>query len=143
MQLAQLSTQMLANAGVESRHRFVEQQQRRRRCQRAGQCNPLLLAAGQLARVLFLAAAQADQFQHLTNALTHLIATAAGQAVGNVRFDGEIGKQRVGLKQNAVVPRLRCQMGNVAITQVQLPAVLLLQTGDATQQGGFAAARRA
>ncbi|MCY1175690.1 hypothetical protein D9M73_159390 [compost metagenome] len=133
---------MLAHPGIEGRHRFVQQQQRRGRGQGASQCNPLLLAAGQLAGILFLAAAQADQFQHLTDTLANLVATIAGEAVGNVRFDSEIGEQRVGLEQNAVVPSLRCQVGNVAITEVQLAAVLLLQTGDAAQQGGLATARR-
>ncbi|MNF99832.1 hypothetical protein D3C84_827490 [compost metagenome] len=142
LQLAQFGTQMLAHPGIEGRHRFVQQQQRRCRGQGASQCNPLLLAAGQLAGILFLAAAQADQFQHLADSTAHFVTTAAGEAVGNVRFDGEIGKQRVGLEQNAVVPRLGRQVGNVAIAQVQLAAVLLLQTGDAAQQGGLATARR-
>ncbi|MNW02676.1 hypothetical protein D3C71_1985000 [compost metagenome] len=34
-------------------------------------------------------------------------------------------------------------MGNVTIPQVQLTAVLLFQTGNAAQQGGFATTRRA
>jgi hypothetical protein len=101
------------------------------------------LAAGQLAGVLFLAAGEADQFQHLPDAAAHFVATAAGEAVGNVRFDGQIGEQRVGLEQNPVVAGLRGEVRDVAIAEVQLAAVLFFQTGDAAQQRGLAAARRA
>ncbi|MNS63523.1 hypothetical protein D3C72_966190 [compost metagenome] len=143
LQLAQLGAQMLADAGVEGGHRFVEQQQRRCRRQSAGQRDALLLAAGQLAGVLFLAAGEADQFEHLADALAHFVAPAASKAVGNIRLDGQIGEQCVGLEQNPVVAGLRGEVRDIAIAEVQLAAVLLFQTGDATQQRGLAAARRA
>ncbi|MNE24560.1 hypothetical protein D3C80_1178540 [compost metagenome] len=131
---------MLANPRVEGRHRLIEQQQRRRWRQGASQRHPLLLAAGKLAGILLLAAAQAHQLEHLRHPLAHFVATAAGQAVGDVGFDGKVGEQRVGLEQNAVIAGLRWQLGDVAVADVQGAAVLALEAGDATQQGGLAAA---
>lgn len=92
LQLAQFGAQMLADPGVQCRHRLIQQQQGR--CRRQGPCqgDALLLAAGQLAREFLFAADQADQLQHLTDSLAHFVSTTAGEAVGNVRFDREIGE---------------------------------------------------
>ena len=142
LQLAQFGTQMLTYAGIQGRHRLIEQQQRRRRCQGTGQGDPLLLATGKLAREFLFAASQAHQFQHVANALAHHIAIAASQAVGNVGLNGQIGEKGVGLKQDPVVTGLRCQLGDIAITQVQRAVVLALKPRDAAQQRGLAAAGR-
>ncbi|MNZ90511.1 hypothetical protein D3C78_1094760 [compost metagenome] len=107
LQGAQLGAQVLAHPGVERRHRLVEQQQRGRRGQRAGQGDALLLAAGELAGILLLAAAQADQLEHLCDPCADRLALAAGEAIGDVLLDGEVGEQRVGLEQDAVVAGLR------------------------------------
>lgn len=96
-----------------------------------------------IGRGIFLAASEADQFEHLPDATAYFITTAASEAVGNVRFDGQIGEQRVRLEQNPVVAGLWGKVRNVAVAEVQLATVLLLQTGDAAQQRGLAAARRA
>ncbi|MNE74944.1 hypothetical protein D3C81_2139980 [compost metagenome] len=58
----------------------------------------MLLATGKLAGVFFLAAGQANQLQHLSDALTHFVAAAARKAISNVGFDSQVGEQRIGLK---------------------------------------------
>ena len=78
MQLTQFGAQVLAHPGIEGRHRLIQQQQRRRRRERAGQGDPLLLAAGELTGVLLFAAHQAHQLQHLADTLAHFVAAAAG-----------------------------------------------------------------
>ena len=65
----------------------------------------------------------------------------AAQAVGDVLRHGQIGKQGIGLKQDAVVAFLRLGMGDVAAGQRDDAAVLAFQPGDGAQQRGLAAAR--
>ncbi|MNP04202.1 hypothetical protein D3C76_961100 [compost metagenome] len=140
LQLAQFAAEVLAHPRIEGGHRLVEQQQRRRRRQRAGHGHALLLTARELAGVLLLAAGQANQLEHFRHPLTCLVAAGAGQAVGDVLLDAEVGEQRVGLEQDAVVARLRRQAGDVTRTDVDAARVLPLQAGDAAQQRGLAAA---
>ncbi|MNF67457.1 hypothetical protein D3C84_492730 [compost metagenome] len=142
LQLAQFGTQMLAYPRIERRHRFIQQQQRRCRRQGSGQGHALLLAARKLAGKFFLAAGQANQFQHLPDPLAHFVAATAGQAIGNVGFDAQVGEQGVGLEQNPVVARLRWQGGNVTLADEQLATVLPLEPGNAPQQRGLAATGR-
>ncbi|MNO59880.1 hypothetical protein D3C76_504770 [compost metagenome] len=139
LQLAQLGAQVLANPRIQRRHRLIQQQQRRCRRQGTRQGHTLLLAARKLAGVLFFATGQANQLEHFNHPLARLLTATAHQAVGDVGFDGEVGKQRVGLEQDAVVAGLGWQLGDVALTDVQLAAVLAFEAGDAAQQRGLAA----
>ncbi|MCY1301176.1 hypothetical protein D9M70_507700 [compost metagenome] len=143
LQGAQFAAQMLAHTGIEGRHRLVEQQQRRARRQGAGQRHALLLAAGKLRRVLLRATGQADQFEHLSHPCADRLAALAGQAVGDVLHHREVGEQRVGLEQDAVVACLWRQVGDIAPGKANGAAVLLFQASDAAQKGGLAAAGRA
>ncbi|MNZ71662.1 hypothetical protein D3C78_900280 [compost metagenome] len=103
----------------------------------------MLLATGKLAGVLFLAAGQTDQLEHLRHPLAHLVTTATGQTVGDVGFNCQVRKQRIRLKQDAVVTGLGRQLGDVAIADVQGATVLAFEAGDAAQQRGLATAGRA
>ncbi|MOA24019.1 hypothetical protein D3C78_1446790 [compost metagenome] len=118
LQLAQLGAQVLANTGIKGRHRLVEQQQRRSRSQGPRQGYSLLLTTGKLTRVLFLAAGQTDQLQHLCHSLAHFLTTATRQAVGDVGLDRQVRKQRIGLKQDSVVTGLGWQIGDITVADI-------------------------
>ena len=62
---ADLLAQLHPHLGVERRQRLVEQQHPRAQGERAGQRDPLLLAAGELVRVAVAVVGQADQLQQL------------------------------------------------------------------------------
>ena len=57
----------------------------------------------------------------------------ADKAVGDVGFYCQVGKQCIGLEQDAVIPRLRCQVGHIAIPQIENAAVLPLKASNAAQ----------
>ncbi|MNI81573.1 hypothetical protein D3C73_1382000 [compost metagenome] len=96
-----------------------------------------------MTRVLFLAAGQTDQLQHLCHSLAHFLTTATRQAVGDVGLDRQVRKQRIGLKQDAVVTGLGWQIGDITVADIQGAAVLAFQAGDTAQQRGLATAGRA
>ena len=65
LQRLDLVAQVHAHLGVERRERLVEQEQPRRRRERAGERDPLLLAAGQLGGILVALVGKADQLEQL------------------------------------------------------------------------------
>jgi hypothetical protein len=67
--VAHLDGELLAQGHIEIGEGLVEQQQARLRRQGARQGDALLLAAGELVRVATRLAAQADQAQHVADAL--------------------------------------------------------------------------
>jgi hypothetical protein len=89
-----LAPQPCANFGIQRRQRLVEQQQAWRGCQSAYQGNALLLAPGQLGRILISMLGQIHQRQKLGNARGNLIARLflADQTKGDILEDGYIGK---------------------------------------------------
>ncbi len=144
LQQPDLAAQPLALLGIEGRQRLVEQQQARRGGQRPRQRDALLLAAGQLRRILRPRIRQADQLQQLRHPGIDLGAAPAPvhQPVGDVVADGQVGKQRVRLEDDAVVARRRRRAGDVAPVLDHPAARLRLQPGDDPQQGRLAAAGR-
>ncbi|MNT24177.1 hypothetical protein D3C72_1596340 [compost metagenome] len=144
LQRPQFDAQVLAHPGVQGGHGFVQQQQGRRRRQRARQGHALLLAAGDLSRIFFRRARQAHQGQHLLDPAGDVLAVGAlaAQAVGHVLGHGQVGKQRIGLEQDAVVALLGLGMGYIAARQHDGAAVLPFQPGDGAQQRRLPATRR-
>ena len=69
---ADLVAQLLADLGVQRGQRLVEQQHPRLDRQRPGQRDPLLLAAGELVRVLRAVLGQADQVEQFAGPLVPL-----------------------------------------------------------------------
>ena len=61
----ELHLEILAQPGVESCERLVEQEHARTQDQRAGQGHPLLLAAGELVRLALLEAGESHALEHL------------------------------------------------------------------------------
>ena len=143
LQAADLAAQAHALERIERRQRLVEQQQTGRRGERARERDALLLAARELARVLRLAAGQADQLEQLGDPRLDLAARLppVDQAVADVVGDGEVGKQRVRLEHDAVVALRRRQRRDVAAVLHDAAGGLRLEAGDDAQQRGLAAAR--
>ena len=105
LQRADFLAQADALQRIERRQRLIEQQQPRRRRQRARQCNALLLSARELARDLGVAAGQADELEQFGHALLDFAARcfAVDQAIGHVVGHTQIRKQGVALEHDAVV----------------------------------------
>ncbi len=68
---------------------------------------------------------------------------AVHQPIGHVVGDVQVGEQRVGLEDDAVVALRRRQRGDVLAAQLDAPGGLRLQPGDDAQDGRLAAARGA
>jgi hypothetical protein len=69
LQAHELVLHLAADQRVERRERLVEEPELRLDGERAGDADALLLAAGQLARIVGLAALQPDQLDHLAGPL--------------------------------------------------------------------------
>ena len=133
----------LAQADVEVGEGLVEQDQRRSRGQCAGQGDALLLAAGQLVRVLVAMPGQADGGEQLADAQVVVLGLAAVEAEADVLFDGEMGKQRIVLENHADPAFFRGDAAAGAADRLAVQADFaagdFLEAGDAAQQGRLAA----
>ena len=117
LQVADLAAQPGAHPRVERRQRLVEQQQARRQRQRAGQRDALLLAAGELGRIFVGLVGEPDQRRAARARAGRSRPRglpAETQAVADIVADGEVGKQRVGLEDDAEVALGHRQGGDVA-----------------------------
>ena len=144
LQRLDLVAQPQAHTGIERRQGLVEQQQAGRGSKRAGQGHALLLAARELRRIARPCVRQANQGQKLGDALGDggPRLTAAHQAVADIVSHREVGKERVGLEDDAEVALGRRQARDVPALLLDRAGGLRIKAGDGTQQGGLAAARR-
>ena len=144
LQRLDLVAQAHAHPRIERRQRLIEQQQRGRGRQRAGQRDALLLAARQLRRILGALLRHAHELQQLGDAGGDLAArlAAVDEAVADVLHHGQVGEQRVGLEDDAEVALRRRQPRDVAAADLDRAGVLHLEAGDHAQQRGLAAAGR-
>jgi len=128
---------------VQRTQRFVEQQQPRLGRQRAGQGDALLLSTGQLRRVFVFLVHQPDRFQKLSHPGVdlRLRRLAANQPVGDVLVDRQVGKQRVGLEDDAEIPFQGRQSGNIPTGLFDAAMGLDVEARDGAQQSRLAAAR--
>src|SRR4051812_8440561 len=143
---------------VQCRGRLVEQHQLRFHRQRAGDRHPLLLAAGELVRVVVHAVAQAHSAQQFLPAGTGLALVDAldpHRRLGHVLQGGHVREEVEALEHHADVPSLSRHL--LVPQLVQLSAVLavahqpavdpqpagvdLLEVVDAAQERGFARTR--
>ena len=136
---------MPAHLGVERRERLVEQQQARRSRQRTGQCDALLLPAGQLRGVLGSLVRQANQFQQFLDAGGdfRLVEFLILEAEGDVFPRSQVREQCVGLEHDAEVALRGGQRGDIGTILEYLARGLDVEPGDGAQKSGLAAARRA
>jgi hypothetical protein len=133
-----------AHLGIERRQRLVEQQQAGRRRQRARQRHALLLAAGELGRILRACIGQADHRQQLADARLAIArrASAGGSPARSRRCRPRSGwgtARRTGRRcrsraARAAAPRCRGPPADRA-------GRLRIEPGDRAQQRGLAAAR--
>ena len=86
---------------------------------------------------------QTDQRQQLGHAGSDFLARLApvDQSVADVLRNRQVGKQRVGLKDDAEIALRGRQRGYIAAADLDASGILCLQPGDHPQQGGLAAAR--
>ena len=97
--------QVYADFGVKRRERFIKQQQPRAGGDGARQSDTLLLSARQLRGIFLGLLNQADQLQQFQHPGVNIWFAAPGvlQSESNILLDGQIRKQRIGLKDNAIV----------------------------------------
>ena len=83
--------------------------------------------------------------KHLTDALLALSFRhlAHDQPVGNVLFDGHVGKQCIALKNHADVAFLNRKRRDVLVVEQHPTGVRRIQAGNQSQGGCLAAAGRA
>ena len=114
------------------------------RAQRAGERDALLLAAGELRRVFLRLVGEADQRQELGDARGDLLAGPpdGDEAVGDVVADLQVGKERVGLEDDAEIALADRQAGDVPPGLADRPGRLHVEAGDGAQQRRLSAARR-
>lgn len=121
---------------------FVQQQQTGGEGERPGQRHPLLLAAGDLARVFVGLGSEIHQPQPVVHPLLDeiprqpLIFKAEGDVLGH----RQVGEESIGLKHDAKIALLGRQAGDIAPPLPDLAAVRQIQAGDGSEQGGLAAA---
>ncbi len=140
-----LLANLAAQARVQRGERLVEQHQRGRGGQCAGQRDALLLAARQLPGPAVGEVGQPDQLQHLRDAPA--AAPRPVQPKPDVAGDGEVGEQRAVLRHQTDAAPLGRLVGPVTGDE---PAVHpdaagrhRVEAGDAAQQGRLAPAGRA
>ena len=105
----------------------------------------LLLAAGELTRILGAAVRQPDELQQLGDARAHCVARSAAidQAIRDVVEDREVREQRVRLEHDPVIALGRGQPRDVATMLDDAPGILRFEAGDDPKQRRLAAAGRA
>jgi hypothetical protein len=96
----ELELHLPAQLEVERSERLVEQQHPRPVHERAGESDPLLLAARELARLAGFEAGEIDELEDLPHAPTDVVPTdpRAAHAEGDVLEDREVWKERVALE---------------------------------------------
>ena len=103
LQAQELVLHLAPDQGIERRERFVQKPDFRLDRERAGDADALLLAAGQLARIIALASLQADQLDHLERlGLARAPRDALDlQRKGDIAEHRQMGQQREVLEHHA------------------------------------------
>ena len=144
LQLADFLPDLAAQLGVEVGEGFVEQQDGRFQDQGAGDGDPLLLSAGQLARQTLSVAGKTHQLQAVFGPVPDLrLGDAAHrEAVGHVLEHGHVRKQGVGLKHHGDVPGAGRQAGDVVAADEDAARGGHFQAGDEAEGRRLAASAR-
>jgi hypothetical protein len=138
----QLDLHPPAQGQVQRAERLVEQQHLRVVDQRAGQRDPLLLAAGELGGTAPAVPVELDQGEHPLDLGGDLALAPTTQAKGDIFVHVEVGKERIALEDGVDGPVVRPQPGDVLGTEQHPARRGLVQSGDHPQRGGLAAAGR-
>src|SRR2546427_753424 len=142
---ADLAAKTEPDLRVERRERLVEQEDLRAAGERAGERDPLLLAARELVRVAALETTEARQRDHLGDALVDPDGRPSGhpQAEGDVLGDRHGREERVRLEDDADGAPARRHVVDDAIVEADLARVGPLEAGDQAERRRLAATRAA
>ncbi|MNT19628.1 hypothetical protein D3C72_1548960 [compost metagenome] len=131
---------VLTQAFVEGAQRLVHQQDAWAIHQRPGECDTLLLAAGQLRRVAVLEAFQARQCQRLLDPNPgfggRYFAQVEGE--GDVLGHAHVREQGIALENHAHVALVGRQFADVVAVHEDPATVWRVKTGKHHQSGGLA-----
>ena len=143
LQRADLLAQLQPDLGVQRGQWLVQQQHARLDGQRAGQRDPLLLAARQLVRVLLGLVGQPDHVQQLGRLAAPLRAGLLPhpQPEGHVVHRRHVREQAVALEHHAHVPAGGRDVRYVLAVHRDRPDVRGLEAGQDAQRRGLPAAR--
>jgi hypothetical protein len=144
LQRADPLAQLQPHLGVQRGQRLVEQQHPGLDGQRPGQRDALLLAAGQLVRVLPGLGSQPDHIQQVAGPLAPAgpADLAHPEPEGHVVQRGHVREQAVALEHHAHVPLGGRHRGDVLAVDQDRPGIGGLEAGHDAQGGGLAAAGR-
>jgi hypothetical protein len=115
VKLFQPAPQLLADAGVQCPERLVEQQYPRAGGQRAGECDPLALSAGELVWVAVGKGSEPHQLEELVDAgaLTGLVDATHGQAECHVAPHAHVPEEGVVLEDEPEAAVLHAGVGQL------------------------------
>ena len=139
-----LPARPLAQRRIEIRERLVEQEHPRLGRQRAGERDPLLLAAGKLSHPAALVSGEVDQGQRPRHPLVQLVAADAGgfEAERHVLTDVEMGEEGVVLEYHAEAPGHRLDPRDVLAIDHYAPGIGRFESGQQSQRRRLAAPAR-
>lgn len=128
--------------GVEVTERLVEEKAIGSDDECAGECDALLLTAGELIGLSACVVAHSDHFERFGGAARSLGARHISdcEAEGDVGLDGHVGPKGVVLKDHGAVALLGWYVGDVARTEVDRAFVGGIEAGDAAEEGGLTTA---
>ncbi len=140
----QLDLHLLAQLPIEGAERLVEQQQRGLVHQGAGQGDPLLLSAGELAG---LALGEAGHLHHLEDVADPVGGRLAFEAllpkpVGDILGDGHVRKEGVILEDGVDVTAIRRDASHIQARNTNPSLIRLFEAGEHPQSGRLAATGR-
>src|SRR3989454_2286711 len=141
----ELDLHLLPQFLVERSERLVQQEHVRVEDEAPGERDALLLAAGQLARMLIGEPAQPDKVEDLVHALRLLRARkrAHAQRKGDVALDRHVGKQGVVLEDDADVALVWLAARQILAAELDDAAAGLLEARDHHQRRRLPRAARA
>jgi hypothetical protein len=140
----QLLAHLYADLRVERGERLVHQQYLGLEDQGPGDGHALLLAAGELARVLLLVAVQREEGEEFRDLFLDgpVRDLAEPQPEGEVLEHGHVRPEVVALEHHGRRPLLGRQLRDVLPAQDHLPPVRVQESAHGAEDGGLAAARR-
>src|SRR5207253_6766463 len=120
----ELDLHLLAQVLVQRSERLVQQEDVRVEDEATRERDALLLAAGELARMLVGEPAQPDKVEDFAHALGPLRTRkcAHAQRKGDVALDGHVGEQRVVLEDDADVAPVRLAARKISAADLNDPA---------------------
>ncbi|CAB4574248.1 unannotated protein [freshwater metagenome] len=138
----QLDLHLTSQFEIERAERFIEKEERRSIDDSACERNTLLLTARELTRLSPLEMAQFDEVEDLHHCLIDILDSASTKTEGDILEDGQMGKERIVLKDRVDRTFIWLDVGDVEISDRDLSRGRLLQPRDHSQSRRLATPRR-